>query len=107
MAKAKSSGIFNIKILSYMNIELNVRHEADISQNGSCRRECVKITFPELVRLPGESDDAWKARTLEMNRQAEALSRSLVYFISNIGRFMSSESRALSSAVPKKSKTMS
>lgn len=36
--------------MSYMNIELNVRHEADVAQDGSRRRECVKITFPELVR---------------------------------------------------------
>lgn len=43
--------------MSYMNIELNVRHEADVAQDGSRRRECVKITFPELVRRPGESDD--------------------------------------------------
>ena len=78
-----------------------------MAQDGSRRRECIKITFPELVRLPGESDGDWKARTLEMNRQAEAMSRSLVYFISNIDRFMPSESRPLSSAVPKKSNTMS
>ena len=92
--------------MSYMNIELNVRHEADVEQDGSRRRECVKITFPELVRRPGESDDDWKARTLEMNRQAEALSRSLVYFISNIDRLMPSGPRSFPAA-PKKSKTVS
>lgn len=92
--------------MRYMNIELNVRHEADVAQDGSRRRECVKITFPELVRLPGESDDDWKARTLEMNRQAEALSRSLVYFISNIDRLMHSGPRSFPAA-PKKSKTVS
>lgn len=92
--------------MRYMNIELNVRHEADVAQDGSRRRECVKITFPELVRRPGESDDDWKARTLEMNRQAEALSRSLVYFISNIDRLMPSGLRSFPAA-PKKSKTVS
>lgn len=89
-----------------MQIQLNVRHDAEVAPDNSRRREHVDITFPELVRQPGESDEDWRARTLEMNRKAESLSRAIVRFIENFDRLMSQGSRPLP-PTPTKSKILS